>query len=243
MAIFAALRWECRPILRHLRQVRRQRRGGFVVWKGATASQEVWLVKTGVGMQPDEDAATALGAQCAFDLFLSTGCAGALARELRPGDLAIATAVVGEADGSRFPTDVGLLNRARSAAARAQLGAAVGPVLCIRNVLATIPAKQAAAAGGAIAVAMEGSGIAACAAQRGIPFASIRAILDTADTELVDAGRFIEPQTGSIKPLALAGYLAGRPAALARLIALQRMASAAQTSLERFFGAWLNEHC
>jgi hypothetical protein len=88
---------------------------------------------------------------------------------------------------------------------------------------------------------MEGVPLAACAAERGVPFVSVRAILDTADTELRHSGRFMDPQTGSVKPLALAGYLASHPGALADLLALQRMTSAAQHSLNKFFDAWFTE--
>ena len=76
--------------------------------------------------------------------------------------------------------------------------------------------------------------------ERGIPFVSVRTVLDTADTELRHAGRFVDPCTGAVKPLALAGYLATHPSALPDLLAMQRMMHAAQTSLERFFAAWFS---
>ena len=50
IAIFAALQWECRPVLRHLRRVTRERHAGVTVWRGTTAACEVWLVKTGMGL-------------------------------------------------------------------------------------------------------------------------------------------------------------------------------------------------
>ena len=81
-----------------------------------------------------------------------------------------------------------------------------------------------------------------------MPFVSVRAILDTADAELPHAGRFIDPHSGTVKPLALAGYLAAHPGALTELLAMQRMKRAAEHSLERFFAAWFAdagsaEHC
>ena len=100
--------------------------------------------------------------------------------------------------------------------------------------------RAAAAQHDAVAVEMEGVPLAAAAARRSIPFVSVRAILDTADTELKHTGRFIEPQTGAVKPLALVGYLATHPGAVTDLLAMQRMMHAAQTSLERFFAIWFS---
>lgn len=114
-------------------------------------------------------------------------------------------------------------------------------MLCSPQVLASADDKRAAAAQhGAVAVEMEGAAIATLGTARGVPFISVRAILDTAATELRHAGRFMDPHTGAVKPLVLAGYLATHPGMLAELLAMQRMMRAAQTSLERFFAVWLS---
>jgi adenosylhomocysteine nucleosidase len=105
--------------------------------------------------------------------------------------------------------------------------------------MATAAAKRAAAAThGTVAVEMEGAPIAARAAQIGVPFVSVRAILDTLETELGHSGRFIDQDNGTFKPLALAAHLATHPSVLPDVLALQRMRDAAQKSLKRFFGAW-----
>lgn len=237
IAIFAALQWECRLVLRHLRRVTRERLAHATVWHGTAAACEVWLVKTGMGLQCAEAAARTVSPAPRVDLMVSTGCAGALAPELMPGDLAVASAIVGNG-GEHFETDTVHRERFRRVAERAALRFTDGPVLCSPHVLATALDKRAAAARGPIAVEMEGAPIAAYAAQTGIPFVSVRAILDTADTELQHDGKFIDPQSGAVKPLALAGYLATHPGALQDLIAMQHMKHAAQTSLEKFFGVW-----
>jgi nucleoside phosphorylase len=241
IAIFAALRWECRPVLRHLRQVTRERVADFTVWRAARPTHEIWVVKTGMGVQHAAAAAEVMSETSRFALFLSTGCAGALAPALVPGDLAIATAIIGDASGERFETDSRQRERLRHAAEHAALRTTVGPVLCSAHALTTVAAKKMAARRGPVAVEMEGAPIAARAAQAGIPFASVRAILDTADTELSYAGRFIDAHSGAVKPLALAGYLATHPGAVSSLLAMQRMMQAAQRSLEKFFGAWFAE--
>jgi adenosylhomocysteine nucleosidase len=236
IAVFAALRWECRPALHRLRRVRRDRLGSFTVWRGAGADAEVWVVQTGMGTARAADAARLVRDADHFDLFLSTGCAGALSPSLHPGDLVIGTAVLG--DGARIASDPMQMARAEQAAQSAALPVTQGPLLCSPHVLASAAAKRLGAASGAIAVDMEGVAIATCAAQAAIPFLSVRSILDTADTEL-DASGFVDPQSGRVKPLALAAHLAGHPSTLPYLLSMQRMMRAAQLSLERFFRAWL----
>jgi adenosylhomocysteine nucleosidase len=239
IAIFAALRWECAPVLSHLRQVRRERVGDFTLWRGVSGEREVSLVKTGVGATLAGQAAQAMSAAGEFALFLSTGCAGALASNIVPGDLAVATIMIGNASGQCFQTHAEHRERVCRIADGLAMRAAVGPLLCSQQALTTAAAKRAAAAEcGAVAVEMEGAPIAACAAQAGIPFLSVRAILDSADTELRHAGQFIDPQNGAAKPWALAAYLTTHPGALLDLLAMQRMTHAAQRSLQRFFGAW-----
>lgn len=238
IAIFAALQWECRPVLRNLRQVIRARGEHFTVWRAALREREVWVVKTGMGMQQAAVAARAVSETGRFALFLSTGCAGALAPELAPGDLTVATCIVGDASDGRFETDAPQRAHVRRVADGAGLRVTEGPVLCSPHMLASVDAKRTAAVRGSVAVEMEGAAIAACAAETGIPFVSVRAILDTADTELRHAGKFIDPRSGAVRPLALASYLAMHPGALPDLLAMQRMMKAAQASLETFFAAW-----
>jgi len=239
VAIFAALRWECQPVLRHLRQVTRQRLADFTVWRGHTPVHDVSLVKTGIGVQRAAAAARLLSDTQRYALFVSTGCAGALSAELVPGDLAVASAIVGVSGKERFETDGMHRDRARRAAEQAALRTTVAAVLCSPQALGSAAAKRAAAAThGAVAVEMEGAPIAARAAQIGIPFISVRAILDPLDAELGDGTRFIDPETGTVQPLAVAAYLVTHVRSLPSLAPLLRMRATAQGSLERFFGAW-----
>ena len=240
IAIFAALRWECTPVLRALHSVRRQHLGPLTAWRGVLGAHEVWVVKTGIGVARATAAARMVVSETRCRFFVSTGCAGALAPQLRPGDLVIATAVVESAGGQRLAIDRGLHEAASGIAQRAALRTTSGAVLCSPTMLATAAAKHAAAAEfGTVAVEMEGTGMATCAAHEGIPFLSVRTILDTADTDLRHSGIFIDPHTGAVKPLALAAYLATHPAAVGDLLGMQRMMQAAQRSLEQFFKAWL----
>lgn len=241
IAIFAALQWECRAVVRHLQQVSRGRRGAFTCWQGRASQREVWVVKTGVGVQRAAAAAATVGDPRGFQLFMSTGCAGGLAPGLHPGDLAVATSLVGDGTPGAMPTDAIERARARQVAAASGARGMEGPILCSATALATTDEKRKAAADGAIAVEMEGGPIAARAAVARVPFLSVRAVLDAADDELRVPGRLVDPATGGARPLALAGYLAAHPGAITELMALRRMQRAARQSLERFFGQWLAE--
>src|SRR5262245_31906413 len=96
IAIFAALQWECRTALPAVAQLRRTRIGAFTVWQGHAAQREVWVVKTGMGVQRAGAAVDATCAAQSFDLIVSTGCAGGLAPVLQPGDLTVATSISGD---------------------------------------------------------------------------------------------------------------------------------------------------
>lgn len=240
IAIFAALQWECRPVLHHLRQVRRERQGGATVWRGTAAACEVWVVKTGMGLARAAAAVRVLHDVPRFDLVVSTGCAGALSAEMVPGDLAIASALMGTA-GERYPADLARREQLRRVAMRAGLRCSEGPVLSSPAVLATVAEKRAAAERGCIAVEMEGVPIAACAMRAAIPVVSVRAILDAADTELPHVGRVIDPQNGALKPFGLARYLATHPGALPALLSMQHMRRAAEGSLSRLFAVWFED--
>jgi len=241
IAIFAALRWECQPPLRPLRGVSKRRVDQFTVWQGRAGDREVWLVKTGMGVQRTERAARALVRCSRFDALVSTGCAGALAPTLQPGDLVIATTVVDRATGRRYDTDAAVRSSWQTVAARVAVHAVLEPELCSAEVLTSVADKRAAAsASGAAAVDMESAAIGACAADAGIGFGLVRAILDTAKDDVEASFAFVDAATGGVKPLALAAHLARHPGALSQLLSLQRQMSCAQASLSKFFTAWLS---
>lgn len=240
IAIFAALPWECAPIAKRLRRAQRTAINACTVWRGDSERGEVWLVKTGIGLNHAHAAAQAVAEAGEFTLFLSTGCAGALAADLRPGDLNVATRVVSMMTSQPLATDVERSADVLAAAQRAGVQTCSGTVLCSPAVLATRSEKRNAAQRyGAVAVEMEGQPLAVCAANAGIPFVSARVILDDAQTEMRHAGRFVDPQSGRVRPMALAAYVARRPSVVRELLALQRMMQAAQRSLDQLFAIWL----
>jgi len=238
LAIFAAMGWECRPIIERLGAAQRTVIGPATVWRRTWAHDEIWIVKTGVGIERAARAAHSVLGQTRFDLAVSTGCAGALSPDLDVGDLAIASAIVAPQEGTCIETDIDACARARDIASGVGLRVVLGPVVCNSTVLQTAAAKRAVGtAHAAIAVEMESAPIAAYAAQRRIPFLAARAILDRVDTELPQAS-LVAPD-GHLRTLAIARRVATHPGDLARLWALRGMAVTAQQTLRTFFAAWM----
>jgi adenosylhomocysteine nucleosidase len=243
VAIFAALPWECRAAVRSLHAVDRHRVGSFVSWRGSAAGRNVWVVRTGVGEARAARAARLLTEATKPDLFISTGCAGALRADLAAGDLVIATTLACLRSAERIAVDAGPRNLLRRAAADAGVPSSLGPIACSDGVLATREEREAvAASSGAIAVEMEGAGIAAEARAAGIPLVAVRAILDPIDADLGVPGTMLDPETGRVRVGAFLRHVASDGNALPRLRALHRMMGAARSSLERLCTAlWAKE--
>jgi adenosylhomocysteine nucleosidase len=240
IVIFAALYWECAPILRRLPNPTRTRVGEHAAWQARVGGCEVWLIKTGVGLERAEHAARAVVTTGAFDLFLSTGCAGALVPQLRSGDLAVASTVIWTQRDTRFETDAHHRLRAKTEAQRAGLSVTVAPVLCTSAAIATAAEKrQAAETTGAVAVEMEGAAIAARAADTGARFCSVRTILDTVDVDLDPSIDFVDRVSGNLRPGKVARYVARHPTRVPYLVSLRQAQVTAQQGMSRFFEHWL----
>jgi adenosylhomocysteine nucleosidase len=239
VAIFAALQWECRPILRHFGAPRRQTLAGFTIWQAAREATRVTLVKTGVGPLRADAAARAMAATAAFDVFLSSGCAGALAEHLDPGDLIVAESVGPTDAPARHLADERQRRHLLDAAERAGLRPTVGRIVTSPKVLATADEKRAVAASGAVAVEMEGAAIAAVAAELDIAFGAVRSVLDPATCTLERSGVLVDPASGGVRPMAVLGQLIRHPASLSSLLEMKRMMDAAEATLARFFREYL----
>jgi nucleoside phosphorylase len=235
VVVFAALGWECRAVLPALRGVRRLHGVAVPAWRGEAAVGEVWVVRTGIGLQRAAAAAAAIELPtCA--LVVSTGCAGGLSASLRAGDLVVATAV--QTDAASHHADPTARRRVLALAGQHGLSIHEGPIRCSGRMLASRADKQAAAATGALAVEMEAAPLAAAAAAAARPFVSVRAVIDAADDDLATLVRTGDPDTGQVRPLALAAYVLRHPSAVAELRRLQRARAAAAAALTRLFAHW-----
>ncbi|RJS93969.1 purine phosphorylase [Salinisphaera sp. Q1T1-3] len=165
---------------------------------------------------------------------VSWGVAAALSPAAAPGDLLLAGSII-DADGQRHCVDpawrAAIASRVPPGLNAASVDIAETPV-----VLADARAKAALySATGAIGCDMESGAIARVAAERGVPFLAVRAVLDDANMVLPSAARAAMDESGHLQPLALTRAMIGRPRRLhAELRGLKHLAvafRAARTTL------------
>lgn len=165
------------------------------------------------------------GANC----LMSFGIAGALAPDLRAGDVVISAEVV--AGGDRWRADEWFQDRVAELAS--EIGALRGPVLGARAILATEADKSRAwRETGALAVDLESDVVARIATQAGIPFLVARTIADTAYRELPPAALIPLSEAGTPNLARVLGSVLRRPGQIRTLIRLAwetRMALSALT--------------
>ena len=151
---------------------------------------------------------------------LAAGFCGALAPDLRTGDLVAADEVVEEATGDRFAADPELLS-----AAPGRRGTLVSSVR-----LARTPQDRARLDG--LAVDLESAALARAAAAESVPFLSLRAVTDEARHRMPDFDRLMDA-TGRLSPFSGIFYFVRYPR---EIPALLRLAPAARTASKALRG-------
>jgi nucleoside phosphorylase len=239
LGICGATTWELRPVLGTLRDVRRTTFDGVRAWRGRYPGGAVLVFRTGIGPGAASRAAAIAVERASLSALLNTGLAGGLAAHLTAGDLVVPEFLItpSTSEPTRWLTDPLWTGRLRAVAATAGLTTDSGPIVTWPVVLSTKGEKRRAAEQyGATAVEMEGSALAEIAAQQGIPFASVRAILDDANTHLPRLGRTgYQPNDASPPP----GDIP-RPGArekISSFLALAQALRRSQSVLSRFFRA------
>jgi adenosylhomocysteine nucleosidase len=168
-------------------------------------------------------AATQLADEGATAL-LSFGLAGGLRAALHPGAIVIPAAV--HTDNGNFVTDGALAAWLGGVTAQAIFASA--------SVLAHAADKQVLwRRSGADAVDMESGAVAAVAHARGLPFAVLRAVCDTADADLPPAALVALNARGAIGLSRVAGAVLRAPSQIPALLRLASQAAAARAALIR----------
>ncbi|HEU0197106.1 MAG TPA: hypothetical protein VFQ88_07860 [Nevskiaceae bacterium] len=139
------------------------------------------LYLSGVGPRRAQVAADALLAAGAQGL-MSWGTCGALAPQLRAGDLILASLVEGE-DGQQWAADSPWRECLRAALPADAKPVSDGVLLSGEQVW-TSPEQKARGAERGVAVDMESAAIAACAMHAGVPFLVVRVVADGASRAL-----------------------------------------------------------
>jgi adenosylhomocysteine nucleosidase len=159
---------------------------------------------------------------------VSFGVAGGLAPHLRPGDVILSAEVIGEdrrwRPNRQFHRQVSDLAR--------RIGAAEGPVLGARHILATEADKaQAWRDSGALAVDLESVIVARAAEAAGIPFVVLRTIADPATRDMPAVALIPLAADGSPAFTRVLGAVLRRPQQIAALFGLARETRRALSAL------------
>jgi len=233
VVVFAALSWEARTVLDGLQGVEpvapRQWRG--YLGDGATVA----VRQVGVGV---EQARIAAEQAPPARLFVSAGCAGALAGGLHAGDLVLAERVI-ELDRAGRVAREHALSAVAIAEWAATRGIALrtGAIASSPVVLAKRNAKARAGRLGGLAVEMECAGVAAVAATRGIDCAVVKVVLDEATDEVALPGdALIDGTTGEIKLSRAVRTLVPRPHYWPSVLRIARQQRVAERRLREFLG-------
>ena len=190
-----------------------------------------WLTVAGAGPDAAEKAARRL-IEREVRALISWGCAAAIARDLKPGDLVLAEQIHGE-DDQFHSTDTAWRTRL-SEALPANLTMASGIIRESRRVIGTRTEKAALQQKtGALAVDMESGAIARTASSHQLPFLAVRAIADPAGMNFPAAvTRSLNPR-GDVRMIELLGHLARRPGQIPDLIRLGQAFGAAMHTLQQ----------
>jgi adenosylhomocysteine nucleosidase len=167
------------------------------------------------------------------EALLSFGMAGALAPDLRPGELVLADRIATH-DAEDLPLDSRWHRALYRGLGAIGITVRVAAVAGSDQLATTREQKLALGAGtGALVVDME-SHIAAAAAQRaGLPFAALRAVADPLDRAIPALALASLRADGSTDTLAVLAGLARQPLAIATLLRLGRDSARALSTLRR----------
>lgn len=227
---------EFTPIRARLESLQRIRTDAFRGCYGNLGGKEIALVETGIGVRRSRQTARkALEVISGVDVAILTGVAGALAGDLKTGQIVLATKVMmrGEDEAGLaqiIDTSPDWFEVFSAALNSAKIGFTVGPILTSSRTLATAAEKNLAAKQtGAIAVDMESASIALEMTQRGLPFVCVRAILDSATQDVV--GARLADEEGNVRTGAAVRALLTNPAMVVGVYRLLRDLKFAANSL------------
>ena len=211
-----------------------EKRREFDLFKANIGGDEVTVLLTGIGGKNAAEAMRTIPVEL-HDLCISSGLAGALDAQLRPGDVVVAQTAKTLDQACEVWSDAALVNFACSCGARA-----VEALLTSEGIVATAEEKQELSARGSV-VDMETSYVLTAARQRHVPGVAVRAISDVADEDLpVDFGRIIDSR-GRLKPLGLLKEVGLHPYRIAPLMKFAAQSRAAAGKLADFLDRYISE--
>ncbi len=201
-------------------------------WQSGNASVGEWqgvpivLVRSGMGCDSAKLALAEIAGKYDLECVISIGYAGALDPALQVGELVVADQVVYDVTSKTYSLDEELIG--------AMPEAHRGTLLTVGEVVATPPEKKALREKySAVAVDMETSALAEEAEARHLPFASVRAITDTANQELIDCSHLVA-EDGDVSKFKAGWHILTHPGDLKGMIELGQHAKIATANLTAF---------
>lgn len=231
VGVVAPLKEESRAV-RGKARVSSTEEGGFTVWSAAFgksgAHTELVCVQSGPGPVPADRAARLLIERGATVL-VSTGVAGGLSPELKPGDLVVADQVA-QPGFKPWGVEPGLLERVSRALEGSNLTVRRGTVVTSGEPITDTEEKDRLSKE-AVAVDMESSSVARTATEAGVPFFVVRSVCDTAERALDPALMKCLDERGRPRPFYMLWLIIKRPSLIKELTKSGKEFSAALDSL------------
>lgn len=222
---------ELAPLARCFRAIR-SRESALPLYRARLKQAEVRMLAGGIGRSAAARGADLLLREWIPDLLVVAGVAGALSPTVQVGDVIVADPVLGEA-GMVLPVPVHLPvpeggpHKVRR-----------GPLLSLDRVLVTAAEKRSAYAHATyhphpppLAVEMETAAAARVAQGKGVPWAAVRAISDSASEELPLDFNALRLPSGDLPTSKVALAAFGNPGAIPALMRLGRNTKLASEAL------------
>lgn len=244
ICILGAVREEIAGVKGRMKIDKRRQFGKTDAWSGTFEGNPIVLVRTGVGKKRAGEALTRVLDNFPVSTVVSIGYAGGTHPDLAAGDLLIADRAL------TAPKDGGPPEEVRVTSALAAKAANFQPdgrgFSIFKGSLLTVDAvvrrpedkKMLGETCGAMALDMETFELAGIAADRNLPFLSVRAISDAMEQELVDVSSFVE-KGGEISRLKAGWYVLTHPGLLKDFKSLKEITQLAANNLTEFLTAFL----
>lgn len=212
--------------------------GTCPAWRGDCGGTTATTLCTGIGREALTAGLEGTLAQGNAAAVVSAGFAGALADNLKAGDIVVCGSTMAEGEAAPYDADPVLLARAYRA------GVGAGPRV-VRGTGVTVPvaaadrrAKSALRTRtGADVCEMEDYWAARLAADRGLPFLAVRVVLDEVATDVSDFSGFVSAK--GVRPFRALGYFITHPWRIGAALRSFRQYRAARASLQSFMAEFL----
>jgi len=220
LAIVAALEREVRGLVKNWKVVTQQYEGRVFRFY---ESQRAIVVCGGIGAEAARRASEAVVKLYRPEMLISAGFAGALAPQMKVGQIFLPSRVIDAKDGSSTQVD-----------------SESGILISVASVASAEQKSRLADAYGAQAVDMEAAAVAVAARRHELGFVAIKAISDGSDFEMPSMDRFITSD-GQFRTGAFARFSAVRPWLWPRLVRLSRHSAKASDALCSELGRYIGE--